>query len=114
MSTAPRPAFSEITFEQFRDQWLAEVRDGNPSTVELGNRFARKLLVQWLDLDESAGDLIYCDGSGDGGIDAAYLDRGTEEQTEEQAQGHTWYLTAPARTIGGREVHAPVQLLIDT
>jgi hypothetical protein len=92
MSSLTPPALSDITFDHFRDQWLAEVIDGSTSTVELGNRFARKLLVQWLDLDESTGDLIYCDGSGDGGIDAAYLDRGTEEQTEEAAQGHTWYL----------------------
>ena len=35
----------------------------------------------------------YCDGSGDGGIDASYLDRGTEDQTEETSQGHVWYLT---------------------
>lgn len=81
-----------LTFEQFREQWLSEITEGNPSTVELGNRFARKLIVQWLDLDESTGDLVYCDGSGDGGIDAAYLDRGQEEGAEEAAQGHTWYL----------------------
>lgn len=92
MSTAVPPAASDITFEQFREQWLSEIIAGNPSTVDLGNRFSRKLLVQWLDLDEATGDLIYCDGSGDGGIDAAYLDLGTEEQSEEAAQGHTWYL----------------------
>jgi hypothetical protein len=92
MSTPATPLASDISFEQFRDQWLVEVVEGNPSTVELGNRFARKLVVQWLDLDEATGDLTYCDGSGDGGIDAAYLDRGTEEQTDEAAQGHTWYL----------------------
>jgi hypothetical protein len=92
MSSVTPQTSSVVTFDQFRDQWLAEIVDGNPSTVDLGNRFARKLLVQWLDVDEATGDLIYCDGSGDGGIDAAYLDRGTEEQTEEAAQGHTWYL----------------------
>ena len=54
--------------------------------------FARKLIVQWLDLDESTGELVYCDGSGDGGIDAAYLDMGQEEGAEEGAQGHTWFL----------------------
>ena len=56
------------------------------------DRFARKLIVQWLDLDESTGELIYCDGSGDGGIDVAYLDRGQEDATDEGAQGDTWYL----------------------
>src|SRR5271169_6605526 len=78
-----------LTFEQFREQWLSEITEGNPSTVELGRRFAQKLIVQWLDLDESTGDLVYCDGSGDGGIDAAYLDRGQEEGAEEAAPGHT-------------------------
>jgi hypothetical protein len=92
MPTVSPSAAPDVTFEQFRDQWLVEVVAGSPSTVELGNRFSRKLLVQWLDLDEATGDLIYCDGAGDGGIDAAYLDLGTEEQTEEAAQGHTWYL----------------------
>ena len=66
------PIIPNLTFDQFSNQWLAEITEGNPSTVELGHRFARKLIVQWLDLDESTGELIYCDGSGDGGIDVAY------------------------------------------
>jgi hypothetical protein len=83
---------SGLSFEQFSEQWLTEITEGNPSTVELGHRFARKLIVQWLDLDESTGELVYCDGSGDGGIDAAYLDMAQEEATDEGTQGHTWYL----------------------
>jgi hypothetical protein len=83
---------SGLSFEQFSEQWLTEITEGNPSTVELGHRFARKLIVQWLDLDESTGELVYCDGSGDGGIDAAYLEMGQEEASEEGTQGHTWYL----------------------
>jgi hypothetical protein len=63
-----------LSFEQFQEEWLTDVRADNPSTVELGNRFARKLLTQWLDIDESNDGIIYCDGSGDGGIDIAYLD----------------------------------------
>jgi hypothetical protein len=73
------PIASGLTFEGFSQQWLTEITEGNPSTVELGHRFARKLIVQWLDLDESTVEPIYCDGSGDGGIDAAYLDGGQEE-----------------------------------
>jgi len=83
---------SGVTFEGFSQQWLTEITEGTPSTVELGHRFARKLIVQWLDLDESTGELVHCDGSGDGGIDAAYLDRGQEETTEEGTQGDTWFL----------------------
>jgi hypothetical protein len=85
-----------ITFEAFREQWLSDIRSGNPSTVELGRRFAHKLLIQWLDIESASDDLIYCDGSGDGGIDIAYLDRGergdTGEGEEESAVGHTWYI----------------------
>ncbi|MBA7469631.1 hypothetical protein ES707_04904 [subsurface metagenome] len=85
----------EITFEAFREQWLADVQQGNPSTVELGRRFAHKLLTQWLDIEGAADDLVYCDGSGDGGIDIAYLDRGEGDETETAeptAFGHTWYV----------------------
>ena len=80
-----------VDFETFRTEWLADVVEGNPSTVELGKRFARKLITQWLDVDESSDDIVYCDGSGDGGIDIAYLNRGesVDEGTEE---GDTWYL----------------------
>ncbi len=40
-----------------------------------------------------AADLIYCDGSGDGGIDVAVLDTGPEEMPDDSAvSGHIWYL----------------------
>jgi len=81
----------QISFDDFRNEWLEEVKDGNPTTVELGNRFARKLITQWLDLDELSDDVVYCDGSGDGGIDVACLHLGevSDDGTEE---GDTWYL----------------------
>ncbi len=41
-----------VDFEAFRQEWLENVVKGNPSTVELGNRFARKLITQWLDVCE--------------------------------------------------------------
>tara|TARA_Y100000310_G_C20356636_1_gene656989 strand:- start:19 stop:210 length:192 start_codon:yes stop_codon:yes gene_type:complete len=56
-----------ISFEDFREQWLEDVQSDNPSTVELGRRFAHKILVQCLDIESASDDLIYCDGSGDGG-----------------------------------------------
>jgi hypothetical protein len=77
-------------FEEFRDQWLSEVVDGSPNSTELGHRFARKIVRHWLDVDDS--DLVYCDGSGDGGIDIAYLDRSETDNAEDAAHGHTWYL----------------------
>jgi hypothetical protein len=84
----------DLTFDLFREAWLADVREGAPSTVELGRRFAHKLLSQWLDIGDASDDLVYCDGSGDGGIDIAYLDRTDAEPAEgaEQVEGDTWYL----------------------
>src|SRR5438874_1986247 len=75
-ATAPTTAASGITFDVFKEQWLLDVTEGKPSTIELGRRFASKLLCQWLDIETTSDDLIYCDGSGDGGIDVAYLHRG--------------------------------------
>ena len=80
-----------ISFEDFKEEWLKDVISGNPSTVELGNRFSKKIIMQWLDFNEDSDDIIFCDGSGDGGIDIAYLQRGdiTEDNSNE---GNTWYL----------------------
>ncbi|QGJ72875.1 AIPR family protein [Sinorhizobium meliloti] len=83
----------KIDLDQFRTSWLEDVREGNPSTVELGRRFALKLVTQWLDTSDTTSDFIYCDGSGDGGIDVALLDTGPDEITDDSAtSGHTWYL----------------------
>jgi hypothetical protein len=81
----------QISLDQFTDEWLEEVKQGNPTTVELGNRFARKLITQWLDLDEFSDDVLYCDGSGDGGIDVACLQLG-ETGDDGTEDGDTWYL----------------------
>ena len=82
-----------IDFDQFREQWLEEVTAGDPPTVELGRRFAFKLVSQWLDAEEGSTDLVFCDGGGDGGIDLAYLDREDDEgEPDNAASGHTWYL----------------------
>jgi hypothetical protein len=79
-----------VAFDAFREQWLEDVRADNPSTVELGRRFAHKLFTQWRDLGDASDDLVYCDGPGDGGIDLAYLERG--ESDNENVGGDTWYL----------------------
>lgn len=39
------------TYEEYRDSWLDEIVSGNPSTVELGHRFAKKLVIQWREYD---------------------------------------------------------------
>jgi hypothetical protein len=83
-----------LTFEAFETEWLSEILVDNPNTLEKGRRFSRKLIGQWLDFDnenESPDDIIFCDGTGDGGIDIAYLLRGDEDE-ENSHEGDTWYL----------------------
>ncbi len=82
-----------ISFDNFREEWLDEIRAGQPSTTQLGHRFAHKLIMNWLDIgDDTSDDLVYCDGAGDGGIDLAYLYRGDSNAGESEEDGHTWYL----------------------
>lgn len=82
-----------VSFKDFRNSWLDDVRDGSSSNVELGRRFALKLVTQWLDTSDTTSDFIYCDGSGDGGIDVAIFDAGAGEVSDDSsASGHTWYL----------------------
>lgn len=83
------------TFEDYRQEWLADVQHGTPSTTKLGHRFARKLITQWLDLDEATDDVVYCDGAGDGGIDVACLHRADAPDVQDgdgQLEGDVWYL----------------------
>ncbi|CUJ34014.1 AIPR family protein [Achromobacter xylosoxidans] len=109
---------NQIGFEDFRRSWLEDVQAGNPSTVELGRRFALKLVTQWLDTSETNAEFIYCDGSGDGGIDVALLDTGPEELADDAAiSGHTWYLVQSkygAAFAGSSTLLAEGQKVVDT
>lgn len=83
------------SFEEYRAEWLRELQIENPSTTELGHRFARKLVTQWLDIDDSQDDIVYCDGAGDGGIDVAFLHRADTVRAESEealTSGDVWYL----------------------
>jgi hypothetical protein len=75
----------DVSFEDFKASWLDRVISGNPTTVQLGQRFAHKIVSQWLDVDEESLDVTYCDGSGDGGIDVAVLDRAGPVNADEDA-----------------------------
>lgn len=108
-----------LAFDAFEKEWLEDVTYGNPSTIELGNRFSRKLVTQWLDIPEDIeyqDDLIYCDGTGDGGIDIAYLQRGDE--IEDNANGgDTWYIVQSkygSSFAGVNTLLEEAQKLIDT
>ena len=82
-----------MNYEQFKTEWLVDIQNGNPTTVELGGRFARKILSQWIDINEDdfeINDLTICDGTGDGGIDVAFLVEGDTIEDGSPA-GNTWY-----------------------
>lgn len=81
------------SYDDYRNEWLSDVTSGNPTTTQLGTRFAHKLTTQWLDLEPDFSDIYYCDGAGDGGIDIALLLRGeTAGSNAESPEGDTWYL----------------------
>ncbi len=108
---------NSITYEDFREIWLEDVQAGNPSTVKLGQRFAEKIVSHWLDADETALDIVYCDGAGDGGIDIAVLERGSSATDEDVALGDVWYLIQSkyGRAFAGTEtLLVEAQKVIDT
>lgn len=101
----------DIAFEDYRASWLEDVTKGSPSTVELGRRFALKLITQWMEDSIETDNFIYCDGSRDGGIDLALLDTGPEESIDETGvSGHTWYLV---QSKFGSAFAGPQTLLIE-
>ncbi|MBK1718951.1 AIPR family protein [Thiocystis violacea] len=109
---------TELTFDAFEKEWLTDVVAGNPSTIELGRRFSRKLVSQWLDFaeDESPDDIIYCDGTGDGGVDIACLQRGDDAEDNSNG-GDTWYLVQSkygSAFLGTSTLIEEAQKLIDT
>ena len=85
----------KVSYQEFHEEWIAEVEDGEPSPLDKGRRFASNLITQWLDVTTDDDDFVICDGSGDGGIDVAYLKRAdidTERHDDNSEEGDTWYL----------------------
>lgn len=88
-------ASKNVSYEQFHDEWLAEIKDQSLSSLQKGRRFAVKLITQWLGVTSEDEDFFVCDGSRDGGIDVAYLqrqDRDYGNQAIDSIEGDTWYL----------------------
>ncbi len=95
MTTATIDVNDKPTYEQFREEWLEEITTTDLSPFEKGVRFASKLVTHWLDVTTDDEDFVICDGSGDGGIDIAYLQRAGEDsqgEDSEALEGDTWYL----------------------
>ena len=85
----------KVSYEQFRQEWLTEIEEGELSTLERGRWFAAKLVTQWLGVTTDDEDFVICDGSGDGGIDVAYLKRADTDPAnlnDNSEEGDTWYL----------------------
>ncbi|WP_242929027.1 AIPR family protein [Pontibacter vulgaris] len=98
-----------ISYEDFKTEWLKDIISGNPSTTELGHRFSRKLLGDWLDFNAETEDIIFCDGAGDGGIDVAFLVLGDILEDGNQ-QGNTWYIV---QSKHGSAFSGPSTILIE-
>ena len=94
-----------ITFEDYCEEWLKDVRAGKPSATELGHRFARKMLTQWLDIEDSSDDIVYCDGAGDGGIDIAYIQCSEDREND----GDTWFLIQSKYGSAFQEVNTLIE-----
>ena len=85
----------KVSYEQFKEEWLNEIEDANLSSLDKGRIFATKLMTHWLGVTTEDDDFVICDGSGDGGIDIAYLQRADsdlERQGNDAIEGDTWYL----------------------
>ena len=85
----------KVSYQQFCDEWLIAIEDDTLSPLGKGRRFAAKLVTQWLGITTDDDDFVICDGSGDGGIDIAYLRRAdidVGDQGNDAVEGDTWYL----------------------
>ena len=85
----------KVSYEQFRSEWISEIEEASLSPLEKGRWFATKLVTEWLDVTTDDDDFVVCDGSGDGGIDIAYLrrsDTDTGSRDDNSEEGDIWYL----------------------
>ncbi len=80
---------SLLTLDEYTEQWLESVQADNPSTTRLAHRFTAKMLRDWDGIDEDTAEIIYCDGAGDGGIDAAVF---LAKDVQEGIEGDKWML----------------------
>ncbi len=81
-----------ISYEQFREEWIAEFSAPGLSQLDKGRRFAAKLITQHLGITTDDEDFYIADGSRDGGIDLAYLQRAESETQDDGPEGDTWFI----------------------
>ena len=104
------PPEDKVSYERFREEWLAEIEKADLSPLGAGRWFATKLVKEWLNItSEDDEDFIVCDGSGDGGIDIAYLKRAdtdTGRPDDNSVEGDIWYLVQSKYGAGFGSVDA--------
>ena len=49
-------ADDKVSYEQFREEWLAEIEDGNLSPLDKGRLFVTKIIAQWLSVTTDDDD----------------------------------------------------------
>ena len=86
---------NSITYAQFREEWVADIEAEGLAPLIKGRLFGAKLISEWLDVTTEDDDFFICDGTGDGGIDIAYLQRADDDNRSEDSdaiEGDTWYI----------------------
>lgn len=87
---------NHISYSEFKEEWLRDIKENSENTIQKGRQFAVKLITQWLDNDLLADNIQYCDGAKDGGIDIALLDDSSKESENLDGtqinEGNTWYI----------------------
>ena len=87
---------NHISYSEFKEEWLRDIKENSENTIQKGRQFAVKLITQWLDNDLLADNIQYCDGAKDGGIDIALLDDSSKESENLDGtqinEWNTWYI----------------------
>ena len=86
---------NDLTYEQFREQWVAGIEAEGLTPLAKGRLFGAKLISEWLGVTTEDDDFFICDGAGDGGIDIAYLQRADDDNRSDESdaiEGDTWYI----------------------
>jgi hypothetical protein len=67
--------------------------DESRSPLDKGRLFGTKIIAQWLSVTTDDDDFVICDGSGDGGIDIAYLKHSDlDDDDGNSEEGDTYYI----------------------
>ena len=84
----------QITFEEFKKSWLENSGINSDNNLENGRKFVYRLFVEWKQLDQDDADITTLDGTGDGGLDVSYLERGSKisDVSSEEPEGDKLYL----------------------